>query len=58
MRYLDELRDLNLPKEEFVIFGTGPMAIRGLKENNDLDIVVCENLWNKLIKNIQLKMKN
>ena len=45
---MEELKKLNLPKDEFSVFGSGPIAIRGLKEPGDLDIIVTENLWNKL----------
>jgi hypothetical protein len=48
MKYLDELRMLNLPKKEYVVFGSGPMAIRGIKENEDIDILVSANIWNSL----------
>jgi hypothetical protein len=48
IKYLDELRTLNLPKGKFSIFGSGPLAIRGLRENNDIDILVIHELWNDL----------
>ncbi len=34
------VRNLNIPQGTFAIFGSGPMAVRGLKEPNDLDIIV------------------
>lgn len=43
------LKELNIPKEDFVIYGSAPMVLRGLKEkNNDLDVLVKENVWEKL----------
>ncbi len=50
MKFLDELKTLNLPKDKFAIFGSGPICIRGLREANDLDIIVKEDLWNELIQ--------
>ena len=50
MKYLDELTNLNLPKDQYAIFGSGPLGIRSLREVSDLDIIVKDNLWNKLIK--------
>lgn len=50
MKYLDELTNLNLPKDQYAIFGSGPLGIRNLREVSDLDIIVKDNLWNKLIK--------
>lgn len=50
IKYLDELKSLNLPKGQFAIFGSGPLSVRGLRENEDLDILVTPALWNKLAK--------
>jgi len=49
--YFDELEKLELPKDDFVIYGSAPLVIRGLKEkNSDIDILVREKLWNELTK--------
>lgn len=45
MRYLNELRDLDLPFKEYAIFGSGPLAVRGIRANRDIDIVVSSQLW-------------
>ena len=50
MNYLDELKKLNLPLGEYAVFGSGVLAIRGLRENRDLDIIVSDKLWNELIR--------
>ena len=43
-----DLKDLNLPKGKYVLFGSAPMSIRGLKkEFHDLDIVVTQDVWDK-----------
>lgn len=57
MKYLDELEKLNLPKDEFAIFGSGPLEIRGIRETNDLDIIVKSELWEKLKKKYPIKSK-
>ena len=44
MNYLDELKQFNLTEGKYVIFGSGPLAIRGLWENHDIDILVTEDL--------------
>jgi len=49
MKYLDELKELNLPANDFAVFGSGPLAIRGLLDNSDIDIVVRQRLWQELI---------
>lgn len=49
LKSLDKLKAMNLSKEDLVIYGSAPMVLRGLKEkNNDLDILVKDNLWEKL----------
>ncbi len=49
LRCMDALKELNIPKEDCVIYGSAPMVLRGLKEkNNDLDVLVKDSLWEKL----------
>lgn len=50
MKYLDELKKLNLPKDRFAIFGSGPLAIRNIMENRDVDVIAKPLLWNELIE--------
>jgi hypothetical protein len=47
-KLLKELDRLNLPKDSYVIFGSGPMAVRGLKDTHDLDVLVTKKLFSKL----------
>ncbi|MDP3640195.1 MAG: hypothetical protein Q8R53_03270 [Nanoarchaeota archaeon] len=46
--FLQELKALYLPRGEYAIFGSGPLAIRGIRKCNDLDIVVSAPLWEEL----------
>ncbi len=48
--YLDELRLLNLPDKQYAIFGSGPMAVRGLRQAHDLDLLIKKDLWDELVK--------
>jgi hypothetical protein len=50
MKYLEELKALNFPKDQFAIFGSGPLAIRGMRDNADIDIIVTDELWNELME--------
>ncbi|MBW3004516.1 hypothetical protein KY310_01675 [Candidatus Woesearchaeota archaeon] len=54
MKFLDELKKLNLPTDKYAVFGSGPLAIRGLRENEDIDILVKPELWEKLAKEHKL----
>jgi len=55
---LDELKKLNLPTEKYAIFGSGPLAIRGIRNSRDIDVIVKKDLWNKLTKNWSLTNTN
>lgn len=57
--YFDELEQLNLPRDEFAIYGSAPLAIRGLKEKiDDIDIVVKKKLWDELILKYPITIKD
>ena len=58
IKYLDELSNLHLPKKKYVIFGSGPLAIRNIRENSDLDILVTCDLWDELAKKYTITKKN
>jgi hypothetical protein len=46
---LEELKELNLPTDQFAVFGSGPMAIRGIRKAGDLDLIVTQKLWDSLL---------
>lgn len=50
LKKLAKLTELDLPCNEYAITGSGPLAIRGIREANDVDVVVKPVLWNKLLK--------
>ncbi len=52
--HLDELKKLNLPEDEFVVVSSGALAVRRIREAKDLDVIVTEKLWNKLIQKYQV----
>ena len=54
-RLLVKLKELNLPKGEFGVFGSGALAVRGIRDSRDLDIIAKRFLWNKLIKKFPVK---
>lgn len=45
---LEKFRELNLTKGTYVVFGSGPMAVRGLKESNDIDAIVSKDDYDRL----------
>ena len=44
------LISLNLPSDQYVITGSGPLGIRNLREIGDIDLIVSEELWNILVQ--------
>ena len=42
---LQQVRKLGLPTGSFAVFGSGPMAAAGLRDVNDLDLIVTPDLW-------------
>jgi hypothetical protein len=49
LNFIDELQALNLPAGQYAIFGSGPLAVRNLRDANDIDIIVTPELWTKLV---------
>ncbi len=49
-KLLSRLNNLNLPIDQFVVVSSGSLAVRNIREAQDLDILVTTALWNDLIK--------
>lgn len=45
---LADVRALELPDGEYVVFGSGPLVVRGLREGADIDLVVTPDLFERL----------
>lgn len=39
------VKDLNLPAGKYAIFGSGPIAVRGMRECKDVDIIVTKDIF-------------
>lgn len=46
--FIEQLKALNLPQGSYAIFGSGPLAVRGIRDAKDLDIVVRKDVWDEL----------
>jgi hypothetical protein len=53
-----ELKALDLKIGEFAVFGSGPMAVRGIRDVHDLDIIVKKDLWKELLKKYPLSLSS
>jgi len=49
-KQLAELKSFDLPADEFVIVSSGALAIRGIREAKDLDLITTPSLWDQLVK--------
>ncbi len=55
---LAELETLKLPRDKYVIVGSGPLGARGIRESQDLDILVDDDLWENLSNKYGILNKN
>lgn len=42
-----QVRDLNLALGTYALFGSAPLGIRNLRECNDVDVIVTDDVWNE-----------
>lgn len=47
-KLLEKFNKLDLPRDQYVIFGSGPLVIRGIREGEDLDVIVYDELFSEL----------
>ena len=47
--FLNQLKKLKIPLTQYAIFGSGPMAARNIRDCRDLDIVVTDSQFKKLL---------
>lgn len=52
---LKELDTLDLPKDQYAITSSGPLAVRGILEAHDIDLVVTPKLWEALKQKYPVK---
>lgn len=45
-----KVKELKLPQGKYALFGSAQLGIRGLRECDDIDIIVTEDLWNEYRK--------
>lgn len=47
---LIKVKSLDLPKGSYVVYGSAPLAVLGIREVNDIDLLVSDELYNELAK--------
>ena len=48
MKVLQKIKELNFPKDQYVVVGSGILDVLGIRKSNDIDIAVTESLHKKL----------
>ncbi len=46
---IDSLKKQNFPKGEYAVFGSAVMAVRGIREAPNIDVIVTNKLWGDLL---------
>jgi len=47
---IEQVKEMNLTRGEFAIFGSAVMAIRGMREVPNIDLIVTDKLWSDLLE--------
>jgi hypothetical protein len=54
---IQKLLALELPADDYVVFGSGPMMAHGLRESRDLDLLARGAAWKKAVELGELRHK-
>lgn len=52
-----QLKELNLSDKKYAVFGSGSMAVRNIKQANDLDVFVSDDVYQELAKKYNESVK-
>lgn len=47
-KLLQNLEKLKLPNDKYAIYGSGSLAVRGIRATDDIDVIVTEDLYEEL----------
>lgn len=47
---IEKVKSLNFPKDSYIVFGSSPFAVLGIREVNDIDLYVSGELYEELKK--------
>ena len=46
--FIQKIKKLSLPENSYVVFGSGPLLLRGIRGCDDIDLLVSEEIYEKL----------
>ncbi len=55
VNFLNELDEIEIPKDKMILVGSATLSLYGVRENKDLDIIVSPNIFNTLVKDERFK---
>lgn len=57
---INKILSLKLPENEYAAFGSVPLALLGIRDSSDIDLIVSENIYNNLLNSgwVQNKWEN
>ncbi len=55
-KQVENLKRIHMPKDQFVVVSSGALAVRGIREANDIDVIVQPDLWAELTKKYIVKL--
>lgn len=47
---IKHIKSINLPDGEYIVFGSCPMTVAGLRESSDVDVLISEVLYDRLLE--------
>ncbi|ETB64164.1 TPA: hypothetical protein DIC38_00400 [Candidatus Nomurabacteria bacterium] len=50
MNIIKKIKELNLPKDQYIVVGSGILDMLGIRKSNDIDIAVTKDLFDKMRK--------
>ena len=54
-KLLKELDNLDLPNNQYAITASGTLAVRGIRDSKDMDIIVTEELWERIASKYEVR---
>src|SRR3989338_2985449 len=48
---IPKVKDLNLPVNSYIVFGSAPLTVAGIREAKDIDLLVTKEVFDELKKN-------
>lgn len=51
------VKNLNLPEGKYALFGSVPLAMHGIRESRDIDVILNKDIWQDYVDNKEWEQK-